>query len=113
LSALKSKFGLERVAPERLVRCRHTGASPSVTLELVPTTRPRHPVTETDEIAEILDDAARKWPEVPRARLIQLVIADWAAGGRSPSARSAARKELVGSLPGSAELYDANADWPE
>lgn len=79
----------------------------------VPTTRPRHPVTETDEIAKILDDAARKWPGVPRSRLIQRVITDWAAGGRSPAARSAARKELVGSLPGSAELYDPKVDWPE
>ncbi len=78
----------------------------------MPTTRPRHPVTETDAIAEILDDAARKWPDVPRSRLIQLVIADWAAGGRSPSARADALKELVGSLPGSAELYDPQADWP-
>ena len=79
----------------------------------MPTTRPRHPGTETDEIAEILDDAARRWPDVPRSKLIQYVIADWAAGGRSPSARSAARKALVGSLRGSADLYDRKADWPE
>ncbi len=45
--------------------------------------RPRHPVTETDDIAEILDEAARKWPDVPRAKLIHLVLADWAAGARS------------------------------
>lgn len=79
----------------------------------MPTTRPRHPVTETDEIAEILDDAARRWPDVARAKLIQCVMADWAAGGRSPSARSAAREALVGSLPGSADSYDRSVDWPE
>ncbi len=84
-----------------------------VTLEGMPTTRPRYPVTETDEIAAILNEAARKWPDVPRARLIQRVIADWAAGGKSPSARAQARADLVGSLPGSAELYDRAEDWPE
>jgi hypothetical protein len=70
-------------------------------------------VTETDDIAEILDEAARKWPDVPRARLIHLVMADWAAGGRSPRARAAARMSLVGSLPGTAELYDRAHDWPQ
>ena len=70
-------------------------------------------MTETDEIARILDEAARKWPEAPRSRLIQLVMADWLAGGRSPSARASARKALVGALPGSAGLYDRGHDWPE
>lgn len=79
----------------------------------MPTTRPRHPVTETDDIAEILDEAGRKWPDVPRAKLIHLVMADWAAGGRSPGARAAARMSLVGSLPGTAERYDRAHDWPQ
>ena len=70
-------------------------------------------MTETDDIAEILDEAARKWPDVPRAKLIHLVLADWAAGGRSPSARGAARMSLVGSLPGTADLYDRADDWPK
>jgi hypothetical protein len=70
-------------------------------------------VTETDDIAEILDEAARKWPDVPRAKLIHLVMADWAAGGRSPGARAAARMSLVGSSPGTAELYDRAHDWPQ
>jgi hypothetical protein len=79
----------------------------------MPTARPRHPVTETDEIAQILDEAARKWPDVPRSRLIPLVIADWAGRGRSPTARARARKALVGAMPGSADLYDRRQDWPE
>jgi hypothetical protein len=70
-------------------------------------------VTETDEIAGILDEAARKWPEVPRSRLIHLVMADWLAGGRSPSARARARKAFVGTLPGSSGLYDRGDEWPE
>jgi len=79
----------------------------------MPTSRSRHAVTETDEIAEILDVAALRWPGVPRAKLIHYVLADWAAGGRSAAARAEARKELAGSLPGSAELYDREQDWPE
>jgi hypothetical protein len=79
----------------------------------MPTTRPRHPVTETDEIAQILDEAARRWPGTPRSRLIQRVLADWAAGGRSPDARAKARRALTGALPGSGELYDRSEDWPE
>ena len=79
----------------------------------MPTTRPRHPVTETDEIAQILDEASRKWSGVPRSKLIRLVMMDWAQGGRSPSARARAREELVGSLPASSNLYDRDEDWPE
>lgn len=78
----------------------------------MPTTRRRYPVTETDEVAQALDEAARKWPEVSRSQLIPRVLADWAAGGRSPAARAAARRDLVGSLPGSATLYDRGSDWP-
>jgi hypothetical protein len=29
----------------------------------MPTTRPRHVITETDDIARALDDAARRWPD--------------------------------------------------
>ena len=86
--------------------------TPGVTLLAVPTTRPRHPVTETDEIADVLDAAARRWTDVPRAKLVRLVLLDWARGGRSPAARADARAGLAGSLPGSAELYDRTEDWP-
>lgn len=79
----------------------------------MPTTRPRHPITETDEIAQILDEAAKRWPDAPRSRLIQRVLADWAAGGRAPSAEARARRALVGSLPDSAARYVRAQDWPE
>jgi hypothetical protein len=38
----------------------------------MPTTRPRHLITETDQVAKALDDAARRWPEDrhSRARLL-------------------------------------------
>jgi hypothetical protein len=79
----------------------------------MPTTRPRHPVTETDEIAKILDEAERRWGSQPRAKLIQLILDDWAHGGRSPSARAAARTSMVGSIPGSSDGYERSEDWPE
>lgn len=78
----------------------------------MPTTRPRHPVTETDDIAAILDSAASRWPDVSRAQLIRRIIEDWADGGSSPVARARARLDLVGALPGSTTLYDRSDDWP-
>lgn len=44
----------------------------------MPTTRPRHTLTETDELAAALDEAARRWPEDARSRsrlLLRLVEA--------------------------------------
>jgi hypothetical protein len=45
---------------------------------LMPTTKPRHTVTETDELAAALDEAARRWPEDAHSRsrlLLRLVEA--------------------------------------
>ncbi len=81
-------------------------------LAVMPTTRPRHAVTETDEITAILDEASRRWSGVPRAKLILHVMRDWAEGGQSPSSQTQSREVLIGSLPGSSELYDAVTDWP-
>ena len=36
----------------------------------MPTTRPRHFVTESDDLAIALDAAARRWPEVSRPQLL-------------------------------------------
>ena len=79
----------------------------------MPTTRPRHPVTETEQIAKILDEAQKRWTDAPRAKLIPLVLLDWAQGGQSPASRADARALLAGSLPGSSALYDRSLDWPE
>ena len=47
-------------------------------LRSVPTRRPRHTITETDEVARALDEAAERWPGVhgARARLLLLLIAE-------------------------------------
>jgi hypothetical protein len=42
----------------------------------MPTTRPRHTVTETQDITQAIDDAARRWPQAQGARgklLVHLV----------------------------------------
>ena len=44
------------------------------TLEGMPTTRPRHQVTETDEVARALDLAARRWPGESRGRLLVRLV---------------------------------------
>lgn len=36
----------------------------------MPTTRPRHFVTETDDLAAALDAAAVRWPELTRSQLL-------------------------------------------
>ncbi len=36
----------------------------------MPTTRPRHFVTETDDLALALDAAAQRWPELSRPQLL-------------------------------------------
>ena len=36
----------------------------------MPTARPRHFVTETDELAAALDEAARRWPTLSRSQLL-------------------------------------------
>lgn len=36
----------------------------------MPTTRPRHFVTETDDLAAALDAAAVRWPELSRPQLL-------------------------------------------
>lgn len=78
----------------------------------MPTVRPRHAVTETEEIAQVLDEASRRWPDAPRSKLIKLIMLEWIQFGRSPSSRSESRLSLVGSLPGSSALYDRSGDWP-
>lgn len=40
----------------------------------MPTTRPRHTITETDRIAAALDAAGRRWPGERRAGLVKRLI---------------------------------------
>lgn len=40
----------------------------------MPTTRPRYQVTETPELARVLDRAAKRWPEESRSKLLLRLI---------------------------------------
>lgn len=85
------------------------------------TTRPRHTITETDEVAAALDAAAEHWPEESRARLLRRLVDE---GHRSLAARRtagieerrAALRRTAGSMTGvyrKDELERLREDWPE
>ena len=85
---------------------------------LVPTSRRRYQVTETDEVARALDEAAKRWPNEPRSRLIVRAIT---AGGDSLAKdaaldiRLATLRRLQGSYPdayGPGYLETLRDDWP-
>ena len=86
----------------------------------MPTTRPRHFVTETDELALALDAAARRWPGVSRAQvLVRLALEGDQAARRTREegrqSRLAALREHSGTLTGVYEpdyLRRLREDWP-
>ncbi len=64
----------------------------------VPTTRPRHTLTETDQLAAALDAAARRWPEEAGSRsrlLLRLVEAGERAIGDEREHHRARRRAAV------------------
>jgi len=89
----------------------------------MPTARPRHTITETDEVARALDEAAQRWPEDAGARgrlLVRLVEAGQAAiNGDRDSERNARRQAVrrtAGILTGvyrPDELKRLREDWPD
>ncbi len=87
----------------------------------MPTTRPRLTITETDEIARALDEAAAKWPEVGSRRelLLRLVEQGRDALARDSGDAAAARRDAIrrtsGALTGTYEpdyLARLRDDWP-
>jgi hypothetical protein len=87
----------------------------------VPTTRPRHQITETEELAAALDEAASRWPQLSRGQLITKLALE---GHRASivrqrqhrSDRLDALQRHSGALTGiypSGHLEDLREDWPE
>ncbi len=86
----------------------------------MPTTRPRHLVTETDELAAVLDAAAQRWPDVSRPQLlVRLALqghrAAQQAHGERRRRRLAAIREHSGAMTGTYGpdyLTELREDWP-
>jgi hypothetical protein len=87
----------------------------------VPTTRPRLTITETDSLAEALDEAAKRWPDVGSRRELLLRLVE--QGRRAIEADAAdardrrhdAIRRVRGSLTGVYEpryLERLRDDWP-
>lgn len=85
----------------------------------MPTTRPRHTLTETEALADVLDRAAVRFPEAAanRAELLRRVALDWARQeAEAGAARRAAILDVRGRFSG---VYDRDEqeslddDWPE
>ena len=88
----------------------------------MPTTRPRHLITETDPVARALDDAAKRWPEDrdSRAKLLLHLIEEGhqalvEEAGQLREARLAAIQRTSGALTGTYQagyLEQLREDWP-
>lgn len=89
----------------------------------MPTTRPRHVITETDEIARALDEAARRWPEDSgnRARLLarlvregyQVVIRQRERDVQNRRDAVARTSGALTGVYGKGYLDTLRQDWPE
>jgi hypothetical protein len=85
----------------------------------MPTTKPRHQVTETPEVAHALDLASRRWPGRSRGALLSLLVIEAAdALEREQRDELAARRALVERYAGDFSyepgfLEDLRKDWPE
>jgi hypothetical protein len=87
----------------------------------MPTTRPRHQITETPAVAHAIDAAARRWPDEPRSKLLLRLVDAGAAAleeGRDATVRErrAAIEASSGKYPdafGPHYLADLRRDWPD
>ena len=89
----------------------------------MPTVRPRHMITETDEIAAAIDEAAQRWPDIAgeRAELLRRLIVSARADDnlnatKRREARLQAIRENAGGFDGAwddNQLRELQEEWPE
>ncbi|HZI90531.1 MAG TPA: hypothetical protein VFD31_02750 [Thermoleophilaceae bacterium] len=88
----------------------------------MPTDRPRHSVTESDDLEQALDDAAERWPEDRGARarlLVRLAREGHRAIQAERDAEVEARRTAIRATSGALTgvypqdyLADLRGDWP-
>lgn len=86
----------------------------------MPTTRPRHLVTETDVLAAALDEAAQLWPDLSRGQLVVRLALEGhraavAEHSRLRERRLSAIRDHRGALTGSygsGYRDDLRSEWP-
>jgi hypothetical protein len=91
------------------------------TLQVMPTTRPRHQITETPAVARALDIAARRWPTEPRSKLLlRLISAGCAALERGQDEITRRRHDAIDATSGKYAdafsdeyLAELREDWTE
>lgn len=87
----------------------------------MPTTRPRHQITETPSVAHALDVAERRWPSEPRSKLLlRLLLAGGAALEQGQDDATRNRQDAIAASAGKyADAFGADylrelrQDWPE
>ncbi len=87
----------------------------------MPTTRPRHQVTETPDVSRALDLAAQRWPGEPRSKLLLRLVQEGSHAleqGRAEEIlrRRAAIDATCGKYDeafGDGYLDELRQDWPE
>jgi hypothetical protein len=67
--------GIEAGGGRPVLRCR-TYVTSVLHFASVPTTKPRYTVTDTGHLAELLDEAARRWPDVVNRKQLLLRLAE-------------------------------------
>lgn len=83
----------------------------------MPTARPRHMLTETEEVAAALADAARRWPGRSPAELLRKLILEGHAV--LESRRDAERAAVAATAGAWDEFYETGLrerlreEWPE
>lgn len=87
----------------------------------MPTTRPRHQITETPDVARAIDIAAQRWPGEPRGKLLlRLVTTGATALEDSRDAEIERRRAAIQATSGKyadafppGYLADLRRDWPD
>lgn len=86
----------------------------------MPTERRRYQVTETEEVAQALDAAERRWPGEPRSRLlVRLITENGATVAEVNEAEVARRRAAIERYAGTftglyapGYLDELRQDWP-